>query len=238
MLKTIVSSLALTGIGLAGVKSGHAEANLLVATKGYTVGQPLQLGVRLKMDAGWHSYWVNPGEGGMEMSVDWKLPEGWSAGPLLYPVPIRFMTGELPGFGYEDEVIIPVRLMPAEDAKGQVEIGVELSWLTCDDTACVPGDAELKLSIGPGGDPTEHSEAIFETLKTNPRHPKGSKLEVQVADKSVTMKIHLPEGIDATGATVFPATPGVADLKEVIRVEKTDSGWQAIARDYQPMLMP
>ena len=36
---------------------------------------------------GWHGYWRNPGDAGDEPRVTWRLPEGWRAGPLHYPVP-------------------------------------------------------------------------------------------------------------------------------------------------------
>ena len=72
------------------IHSGHASAELLVSSSTFQPAKPLQAAIRLKVDPGWHTYWINPGEGGMKLGAEWKLPEGWSAGPLNWPVPIRW----------------------------------------------------------------------------------------------------------------------------------------------------
>ncbi|MFC7337799.1 protein-disulfide reductase DsbD domain-containing protein [Haloferula chungangensis] len=223
----MIISAALSGIAFSGVKSGHAEAELLAATEDYAAGQPLQLGIRLKMDEGWHSYWVNPGDGGMEMSVDWTLPEGWKAGPLQYPVPIRFMTGDLPGFGYEDEVVLPVRLTPAVGASGPATIRVALSWLTCSDSACVPGSADLELVLAHGAGKATGNPAISAALDQLPEKLEGAALEVTTQEKMAILKVSLPGSLDATGCTVYPATPEVLDIGKVIKLRKSDGGWEA-----------
>ena len=40
----------------------------------------VKTGIRLVVDEGYHTYWLNPGDGGMKISVKWELPTGWSAG--------------------------------------------------------------------------------------------------------------------------------------------------------------
>ena len=34
---------------------------------------------------GWHGYWLNPGDAGLPMSVEWTLPAGWSVGAAALP---------------------------------------------------------------------------------------------------------------------------------------------------------
>jgi thiol:disulfide interchange protein DsbD len=107
------------------------------------------VGIRFRMDNGWHIYWKNPGDAGMPVTVNWTLPEGWSAGPLLYPVPVRFTSQGLTGYGYRDEVILFSRILtdprrpPAPDAV----VGAEVSWLACGES-CQPGSAVLELRYG------------------------------------------------------------------------------------------
>ena len=119
----MATALPLFSNVFAGVKSGHAEAELLSGVSSFQVGKPVPLGIRLKFDPGWHGYWINPGEAGMPLSAKWTLPEGWKAGELRHPVPKSFKTGELSGFGYEGEAVYLVDLVPPAGASDAAECG-------------------------------------------------------------------------------------------------------------------
>jgi thiol:disulfide interchange protein DsbD len=115
---------------------------------GRTPDGSLLVGVRFRMDAGWHIYWKNPGDAGMPVTVNWRLPEGYSAGLLQYPVPLRFESQGLTGFGYRDEVVLVSRIEP--DRKhlqdSSASIRAEVSWLACRDS-CLPGADTLDIPV-------------------------------------------------------------------------------------------
>lgn len=48
----------------AAVKSGHAAAALVAGVSSYEAGKSFQVAIRLTVDPGWHTYWVNPGSAG------------------------------------------------------------------------------------------------------------------------------------------------------------------------------
>lgn len=205
-----------------------------MASDGYTAGKPVQAGIRLKIDEGWHSYWVNPGEGGMPLGVRWTLPEGWVAGPLLHPVPKRFMTGELPGFGYEKEVIYPVFITPAAEAGGPAEIKAKVSWLTCDDAACVPGKAELAAGlVEEAGDPGPDAATLARSMDGIPQPLNGATLKVLPKDGVIGLEAGLPEEVDLTGAEVFPMTPAVVDHLKPIEFVKDGKVWKATVAPHE-----
>ena len=52
----------------------------------------------------WHTYWVNPGDAGNPTTIDWVLPEGWSAGAIQWPRPKRLPVGPLMDYGYEGKL--------------------------------------------------------------------------------------------------------------------------------------
>lgn len=210
------------------VRSGHAEAELLAKSTGYQPGEPVLLGIRLRPDEGWHSYWVNPGESGMPTRVKWKLPEGWTAGELRFPVPIRFTTGGLPGYGYEGEVVIPVELTPGANSTGRVSLSAELSWLTCTDEACVPGDAGLSLTLEEGGSGVgQGAGELARGIEALPVALDGATLEVSRKGEDLALEVRLPAGQDATGCQVFPATPSVVDDSKPIVLSGGDGRWTA-----------
>jgi thiol:disulfide interchange protein DsbD len=41
------------------------KASLIAETKGFTPGQALTVALRLQQEAGWHTYWIYPGDAGL-----------------------------------------------------------------------------------------------------------------------------------------------------------------------------
>ena len=64
-------------------------ASLTAESPSIAPGETITLALVMKPDPGWHGYWKNPGDSGIETQIDWQLPAGLSAGPIQYPVPGR-----------------------------------------------------------------------------------------------------------------------------------------------------
>src|SRR5947209_17609566 len=54
----------------------------LVAEGPAPPGGEVELAIVMRPAPGWHGYWLNPGDAGLPMQVDWHLPTGVAAGPL------------------------------------------------------------------------------------------------------------------------------------------------------------
>lgn len=213
---------------LGAIHSGHASAELLVASSTFEASKPVEAAIRITVDSGWHTYWTNPGEGGMKLGAEWVLPEGWTAGPLGWPVPIRFKTGDLPGFGYVGELVIPVTLTPPAGAAKAAKVSVKLDWLTCDDKSCIPGDAAPSVELSPGAAAATPSAALIQKAKAKVPSPlEGLALEVKEEGKSLVLTLTAPSGTDASVLEVFPATPQVIDPAASIRFQKSGNTWTA-----------
>lgn len=197
-------------VSLGAVRSGKAEADWLAATSSYAGGKPLQTAVRLVVDAGWHTYWQNPGEGGMKISAVWELPAGWTAGELEHPLPKRFMTGELAGFGYEGTVVFPVKFTPPAGFAGTAKLRGKISWLTCNDQSCVPGNAELELSLTAGEPATTAAAKFIDAALLTVPQP-NSEIRLTVAENPQTLTLTLSHAttapFDPADYEFFPATP-------------------------------
>lgn len=212
------------------VQSGHATADWWTSSVHYRAGEPVETAIRLVVDPGWHTYWSNPGEGGMKVSVDWELPDGWTAGEPAHPVPVRFMTGGLAGFGYEGEVLFPVTVTPAADAAGEATLTAKVSWLTCDDSACVPGDAVLTLTLLPGK-PAEsaNARAIAAARAKVPQPLAGAALAVAEDGQTLVLRLSLPaaDAPDPAQSSVFPETPQAVDPAAAIEFTRDGDHWSA-----------
>jgi thiol:disulfide interchange protein DsbD len=149
------------------VRADHVEVELVAATDAAVPGQPLQVGLRLKHDPHWHTYWRVPGDSGLPTQIAWTLPAGWTAAPIDWPVPKRLPIGPLMNYGYEDEVLLLVQLTPpAGGPAGQrVDLAARADWLVCKDV-CIPGGADLKLALPVAAQarPGPHA-ALFERMK-------------------------------------------------------------------------
>lgn len=211
-------------------KSGHATAEWIAGTSKIEGGKPIQTGIRLVVEEGWHTYWINPGEAGTKFKVAWELPEGWTASEVAYPTPKRFLTGDLPGYGYEGEVIFPVTLTPPANASGTAELGVKVSWLTCNDESCIPGKVELKLSLDAATE-KEAAAAIGKSLALVPKPLEGAKLAVTESGGNLNLSLSLPAGstFDPAGCEVFPVTEQAVDYYKPFQFQKTGEIWTATA---------
>jgi len=207
----------------------HATATWLASDGAANPDGSIHTVIKMNVDEGWHTYWKNPGTAGLPVSIEAELPEGWSIGEIGYPVPKRFMTAELPGFGYEGEILYPVTLTAPEKFEGKLPVlNATVSWLTCDDSACVPGKAVLQLAVGP------HQKLIETAYEALPRAIQDAKLTFLSAGESIQLTLTLAEGseIDPSGFDIFPAIPDIIDPAATPIFSKnptTPNAWLATA---------
>lgn len=110
-------------------------------------GQTQRLGIHLRHEPHWHTYWLNPGDSGIPTSIAWSLPEGFAAGSIAWPAPTRFDVDGLYNFGFEGELVLPVSVRVPESAgEGPVRISAVVKWLACKEV-CIPGKAALDLEL-------------------------------------------------------------------------------------------
>jgi DsbC/DsbD-like thiol-disulfide interchange protein len=70
----------------------------------------LILGLHFLLSPGWHVYWKNSGDAGFPPSATFQPAEVLGTPEILWPTPRRFqLPGDLVAFGYEGEVVYPVR---------------------------------------------------------------------------------------------------------------------------------
>ncbi|NNL56204.1 MAG: thiol:disulfide interchange protein [Pseudomonadales bacterium] len=134
----------------------HMQATLLSESRQLVPGQPLQLALRLQPDAGWHTYWRNPGDTGLETRIEWQLPTGFKAGEIAWPVPEWIDYAGLTSFGYHGDtwllqsVAVPNRdrlvHLPVYDGLRYATLKAQAKWLVCAEV-CIPGEAGFELVL-------------------------------------------------------------------------------------------
>ena len=142
---TALPALAATSVP---VDTGRVVATLLSSHYAVTPGQSFDVALRTELDAGWHTYWRNPGDSGEPVSITWNLPDGAQASAITWPLPEPIATGPIINYGFEGAPLFPVTITAPEDAEpGSVmELVADVYYLVCADI-CVPEDGQLRVAV-------------------------------------------------------------------------------------------
>ncbi|MCB9640783.1 MAG: thioredoxin family protein [Myxococcales bacterium] len=129
------------------LKAPHIQLSLISETPTIRPGEPFWVGIRQDLEEHWHTYWRNAGDSGVPPKLTWKLPSGFQAGSIQWPTPKLIRVRILANFGYEERVLLPIKITPPKDLKAkQVQLSVDLTWLVCKEE-CIKGSGSLSLTL-------------------------------------------------------------------------------------------
>jgi thiol:disulfide interchange protein len=197
----------------------HVKVALIQEEETIQPGRPFWMALHLNLEEGWHVYWKNPGDAGIPLKVEWKLPEGFEAGPLQWPFPEKFTVADMVGFGYKGEVILLSQVTPPAQLDSHAQLGIEaqVKWLVCSSLTCQPGSANailpLKASTEQPRQKTEFA-AIFEQARS--KIPQ-THVEVKTIRKQGIVQLEVPQVTEESqegtirGAYFFPEQKDIID---------------------------
>ena len=183
----------------------------LVAEGPAPPGGEVELAIRMRPAQGWHGYWLNPGDAGLPMDVEWRLPKGFAAGSLRYPVPTRLTVAGLMNYVFERDYAMLVRLKVPPGARGTVPIRAAARWLACTDKICVPEQGELSLDLPVGsGVP---NRAQFDAWRQALPRPLVTVGHFAANGDRLRVAIPLPASTEVRDPYLFPITDDVVDYE-------------------------
>ena len=183
----------------------------LVAEGPAPPGGEVELAIHMRPAPGWHGYWLNPGDAGLPMDVQWQLPKGFLIGDLQYPVPTRLEIAGLMNYVFERDYAVLTRLKVPKNARGTIPIRAQAHWLACTDKICVPEQGELSLDLPVGtGTP---NRARFDEWRTALAQPLATAAHFQAADGKLRVAIPLPASVELSDPYLFPVTDKVVDYE-------------------------
>lgn len=170
----------------------------------------------MKMPKGWHSYYLNPGESGQATSIKWHLPDGFTAGPIQWPVPKRVVIHDVAGYVYEDEAWLVTEIHVPKNLKvGQhVKISADVSWLLCRE-ACFPQSSKLSIELTTRVFPSLDNPAFSSAWKSVVSHLPDTQSKAVLRSGKVILSI-AASGSTEKGIEFFPSDPTYfgADLSD------------------------
>lgn len=189
-------------------------ASLVPESAVVTPGGTVTLALVMRPSKGWHGYWKNPGDSGIETQIAWDLPAGLSAGPIRYPVPDRLIIGGLMNYVYEGDYaqLIDVKV-PAGVAPGtRLPLRARVDYLACTKDVCVPETANVSVGLQAGSTVGEAANrAMFDRFRQALPKPLGSEARFERAGTRFRLAIPVPAALDIGDPYFFPLTDGAVD---------------------------
>lgn len=166
-------------------------------------------GLRLRLAERWKTYWRSPGEAGIPPLFDFTGSENLAGVEVLWPRPRVFTLNGLRTIGYAREVVLPLRVRPADPGRdvvlrGTVDMGV------CRDI-CLPVTLTLAAALPAAA--TTPDPAIAAAVQAMPAGGKAAGLGALACRVDP-----ISDGLQLTAAIDLPAQGGT----EMVVVETDD----------------
>jgi len=236
----------------------HGTLELIARNQSIAPGQALDLGLRFQLEKGWHIYWVNPGDSGEPPRVEWQLPAGLTAGAIEWPTPRRFETSStIVDYGYEDAVllIVPLQADTSLAVQQPVRIGAAVRLLVCSHEMCIPGKAELFLTLPIKSPPmpnvrnnvvrkqdVENDHLFIATRQSLPHPaPDGWSFSVADANDAFVLSANLSRqiaGHEITQAIFFPLAESQIENAATQKLQPLATGFRLTLRKSDRLLKP
>jgi thiol:disulfide interchange protein len=227
LVRSLQCAIALFGFAIAGNEPAHGQVyngkelvtpSLISDVTSIQPGQKFRVGVLYRIEPSWHIYWKYSGDSGLPTKIAWQIPSGFKVGDLQWPLPLREKEpGDLEVFDYTSEVLLFADIeAPANLPAQPVAIQAKTDWLVCQ-SLCVPGRAELSLTLTGGATAASSSAPIFQKFASLvPKQP-ASPITIgfnRVGKNLVTVVAGVPsnEAID-----FFPVPPEDAVIGHVTK---------------------
>ena len=149
------------------------------------------VGVKFRLDPGWHTYWINPGDSGEKASFEWKLPEGVKISNPKWPSPEIIPYPPLMTYGYNEEVTVLFNLTVERDLLSSEQIFLKSNWLACEDV-CLPQSASVEttfLEIDGYKLSNKNSELLEKQKKLPKKFPSSIKVLEEKGEILLTGKV-------------------------------------------------
>ena len=197
------------------------EIELRSAARVLVPGETTEVAIRLRPEPGWHAYWRYAGDVGAPPSMEWRLPEGFTAAPLRWPAPELIAAPPLASYGYEREVHLLAALhVPRTARVGSTAIlAGTVTWVVCKEE-CIADEADVALTLPVGSVPdvdTIAARAFAAEEARVPAQGAGWVFRAGVDSSVILLRVRPPggpgllEGVDAKRVRFFVDSSGIID---------------------------
>lgn len=223
LLSLLLLLFATPALAAAASEQPNTRVELIAESAAPAPGQPLAVGIVMTPRPGWHTYWKNPGDAGIETQAKWTLPQGMTAGPLRYPTPETYVVSGLMNHVYSSRNVLLSTLGVAADARpgAALPLRVRLDWLVCDDKVCVPEGADLALDLRVGdGAPDPAQAAGFAAARAALPKPVDWPARFERSGREFRLAVPFAQAARVRSAHFFASEEGVVDYAARQRLDR------------------
>ncbi len=211
-------------------QSGSAStANLFSEEKSIAPGKSFTVALQLSHPAGWHSYYKHSGGVELPPAIEWKLPDGFSAGPIQWPVP-EVKDGYFgKSFVYPGSPVFLVQITaPSSMETGKsTTLTADATWQICKDS-CINEKESLALTL-PVAAAAEKDPALSELFEkarnSQPVKIPALIITAQSAGGDIQLRVE-PDGAFKGEPTDFiPNQPFVQAASAGGSIKRDGSAW-------------
>ena len=194
------------------VSTPQVRAELVAhAPDGVQVGKTFWLGLQLQHTREWHTYWRNPGDSGLPTLLEFKLPPGLEAGPVLWPLPQKLSAGTLTNYGFENDTLLAVEVKVTSAYRapmnGQLPVQLHANWLVCR-LECIPQEGDFGLQFASQSSFAPHAKAFTTLLKQQPAQLDAPQKTARFEGDFLMASLEgLPSSWIGQKLSIFPSGP-------------------------------
>jgi DsbC/DsbD-like thiol-disulfide interchange protein len=146
---SILRTLFVMGLLLGAAAAVKAEPSHAFLLQGGRQGGAYLLGLQVKLNPGWMTYWREPGEAGIAPKIGVAGSKNVRRVNMEFPVSKKFNERGLEVRGYENEVIFPLQVTPKNPRK-PVHLRLNFTYGVCEKICLSEGiEFEQELSSKP-----------------------------------------------------------------------------------------
>ena len=209
----VFSVLAAVPLLLGSVKAADAgpadvsDARLISAQTATGQSREILLGLHIRLEKGWKTYWRTPGDTGIPPHFDWSASNNVKSVDVEWPRPISFDTLGLKTWGYEGDVIFPLRVSLTRTGEA-LTARLKLFYGVCEEV-CIPISKTVEIHL-PSGQPTSSADAI---LIENARSLVPQAIEMSNDVKEISVVSPAENNLELTFEVAAPLTDPVLILE-------------------------
>ncbi|MGJ4886767.1 protein-disulfide reductase DsbD family protein [Bradyrhizobium sp. HKCCYLRH3099] len=132
-------------------------------------------GLDVRLDAGWHTYWRSAGDAGAPPEFDWSGSANVADVTVEWPAPRRFSEQDIDTFGYDEHVLLPLRVR-LKDGAAPAHLKLKAVLFVCS-IICTQQETQLEADI-PATSHQPNDQALIEEWRQ--RVPRESAPGVSV----------------------------------------------------------
>jgi DsbC/DsbD-like thiol-disulfide interchange protein len=209
----------------------NTQVSLISDVSAASPGSTVWVGLHFQLEPGWHIYWVNPGDSGQPAQVHWRVPPGWSAGPISWPAPYRMQNTAGVDYGYHDEatLLTKVKVSPQARPGSTNQLNADVNWLVCKDV-CLPqqGSASVTMRVAAKATPDDSGKPLVDAAKA--RLPKAlpEDWKANVMKNPKSFLLNFMPGIKVESAEFFPLEQQIIENAGTQKLSSTSTRAQLV----------